>query len=90
MAKTGTVNDQFQNELIALVAKHWPSKPGEMPGDAAVQQNQLDIIASLQAPLEVVVAGVYGTEGNDLVTELFSDLEELDVVPGAVFGMVTT
>jgi hypothetical protein len=89
MAKTGTVNDQFQQELIALVAKHWPNKPGEMPGGTVVQMNQLDIIASLQAPLDVVVAGVYGTARQQLVTELFDDLDELDVVAGASFGMVS-
>jgi hypothetical protein len=90
MAKMiGTVNDQFIEDLIALMDKHWRCKPEDAPGGPVVQRNQLDIVASLAAPLEVVVGGLYGTRGQHLVTELFSDLDELDVVPGAQFGMVT-
>ena len=90
MAKqTGTVNDQFVEDLIELVAKHWPCKPEDEPGGPVVQSNQLDILASLEAPLEVVVGGLYGTRGQYLVTEMFEDLDRLDVVPGAQFGMVT-
>jgi hypothetical protein len=77
MAKVGTINDDFVDDLIKLVAKHWPNKPGA-PDDTAVRLNQLDIIASLQAPLDVVVTGVYGIPGNDLVTGFFDELEELD------------